>query len=162
MNNEFRILNESTINFKSNKIYIMLLKEFGEYGVEVASKNEGFGRKFAENKDKAIELFDALGEKLNDIKSFEQAKERLKSYFKIKDINEILFLLKSEDVVRSQVSIGDLYIYFKLKTKVKYDTKGDDHCLGAITIYTFFKNRRKAIGRFIGTRFGEDFVFEKL
>lgn len=162
MSDEFRILNESTISFKNNKLYVMLLKEFDEYGVEVATKNEGLGRKFTENKDKAIELFDAVADKLNTIKNFEKAEDKIKTYFTLKDINEIIFLLKSEDVVRSQVSIGDLYVSFKFRVKTKYDTKGDDYCLGAITIYIFFKNKRKPIGRFIGTYLGEDFIFERL
>jgi len=162
MSEEFRILNESTVSFKNNKLYIMLLREFGEYGVEVASKTEGLGRKFAEDKAKATELFDAVAEKLVNIKSFERAEEKIKSYFSLKDINEIIFLLKSEDVVRSQISIGDLCVYFRFKAKSKYDTKGDEYCLGAITIYIFFGKKKKPIGRFIGTRFGDDFVFEKL
>lgn len=162
MNNDFRILNESTINFKDNKLYVMLLRELDAYGVEVASKNEGFGRKFANDKEGAVELFDAVAEKLSTVKNFELAKTKIKSCFALKDINEIIFLLKSEDVVRSQSSIGDLHIYFKFKTKAKYDTKGDEYCLGAITIYVFFKNKRKPIGRFIGTRFSDDFIFERL
>lgn len=162
MNNDFRILNESTIDFKNNKLYVMLLREFGEYGVEVASKTDGLGRKFAEDKDKATRLFEAVAEKLSKIKNFEKAETKIKSYFELKDINEIIFLLESEDVVRSQVSIGDLYVSFKLKVKSHYDKKGDEYCLGAITIYVFFKNKRKPIGRFIGTRFGDDFTFERL
>lgn len=162
MSEEFRILNESTISFKNNKLYVMLLKELGEYGVEVASKSEGFGRKFAEDKAKATELFEAVADKLSRIKNFELAERKIKSYLSLKDVNEIIFLLQSEDVVRTQVSIGDLYVSFKLRTKASYDTRGDDYCLGAITIYIFFGKKKKPIGRFIGTRFGDDFIFEKL
>ena len=160
--NDFYILDERTVNFKNNKLYVMLLKEFGEFGVEVASKSKGLGRKFAKDKDKASELFDAVADKLSHIKSFEQAETRIKSYFSLKDVNEIIFLLKSEDVVRSQTSIGDLSVYFRFKAKSKYDCKGDVNCLGAITIYVFFGKKKKPIGRFIGTRFGDDFIFERL
>ena len=162
MSGDFRILNEHTINFKKDKIYVMLLKELGNFGVEVTSKEKGYGRKFAEDKAKATELFDAIATKLSKIKTFELAEKKLKSYFSIKDINEVLFLLNSEDVVRSQASIGDLNVNFKLKTKPHYDTKGDAHSEGSVTLDVYFGKKRKPIGRFIGTRFGEDFIFERL
>ena len=160
--NDFNIINENTISFKNNKLYVMLLRELGVYGVEVASKTDGFGRKFAEDKEEATKLFEAIVEKLSNINNFEQAETKIKSYFSLKDINEIIFLLESEDVVRSQVSIGDLYASFKLKVKSHYDTKGDEYCLGYITIYVFFNNKRKPLGRFIGKRFSDNFVWETL
>lgn len=162
MGEDFRILNECTVAFKKDKLYVMLLRELGEFGVEVTSKNEGLGRKFAKDKTQANELFDAVSEKLLRTKGIDKAEKDVKSYFALKDLNEILFLLKSEDVVRSQISIGDLYVSFKFRTKTEYDTKGTGYCLGAITIYIYFNKRRKPIGRFIGTRFGEDFIFERL
>ncbi|HUU87999.1 MAG TPA: hypothetical protein VMX17_09620 [Candidatus Glassbacteria bacterium] len=162
MNNDFRILGENTISFKKDKLYVMLLRDSGEFGVEVTTKSEGLGRKLLESKEKAVELFDALSEKLLKEIDIAKAINSVKVYFKLKDINEVLFLLNSEDIVRSQNSIGDLYDLFKFKVKTKYDTKGDDYLLGSITIYIFFKNKTKPIGRFSGTRFGDDFIFERL
>jgi len=160
MNNDFRILNECTISFKKDKLYIMLLREFDEFGVEVASKTEGFGRKFAEDKIQATELFNAIVDKLATIKSFEKAKSEVKTCFAFKNINEINFLLNSEDVIRSQSSIGKLRVAFKFKVKAKLNYKGNEKNKGSITIYVYFS--KKPIGRFIGTHLGDDFIFERL
>lgn len=162
MSNDFRILNEITINFKSNKLYIMLLRELGMFGVEVASKSDGYGRKFTEDKIKATELFESIANKLKKTNNFDIAEEKIKSYFSLKDINEIMFLLKSEGIIRTQSSIGELYDSFKFKAKPKYNYKGDIKNKGFLTIYIFFRNKKKPIGRFIGERFGNEFIFERL
>ena len=162
MSEDFKILEERTIGFKNNKLYVMLLRELGEFGVEVASKTEGFGRKFAEDRTKATELFEAVADKLSTIKNFDKAEATIKDCFSLKDLNEIFFLLKSEDVVRSQASIGDLYDIFKFIVKPKFNYKGDKKSKGSLTIYISFGKKKKPIGRFIGTEYGDDFVFERL
>ena len=165
---DFRVVDEATFSFKKNKLYVMLLREYGEFAVEVANKTEGFGRKFAEDKVMAVSLFDAIIDRLSSINTIEKAETTIKNCFSLKNINEIIFLLKSEDVVRTQVSIGDLYDSFKFKVKAKTNYRGDKKSKGGITIYIYFNKNKKPIGRFIGTDYignkngGKDFIFERL
>ncbi len=118
---EFRILNENTFSLKGNKLYVMLLRENGNFGVEVVDRHKTFGRKFAEDKQEADALFEIITQKISLCKSLEEAEQMIESSFKRKNTKETLFLLLVKDAKLSQEDFGKLVAKFKLKVKPKYN-----------------------------------------
>lgn len=161
MNNDFRILKEQTFKFKDGKLYLMLLREDNRFAIEVVDKSKTFGRKFADNRKEAELLFDITINKIDSKKTLVEAELEIKNCFDRGDIRETMFLLLLKENKISQYEIGKMLIELKFTTKAKYNYLKEVKKAGAITISVFFDtNKNKPIGRFSGTRFGDDFVFE--
>lgn len=158
--NDFRILKESTFNMKGGKLYLMMLREEGRFGVEVVNRSETLGRQFGDDRPCAESMFDKLEEKLSKIQMLSEAETTIRGMLSLKP-NEFKFVLSSDDVVLSQAEVGRLMIKHKpTSVKTKYNQLFDAKKKGSITIYVFFG--KKPIGRFAGVRFGKNFKFEKL
>lgn len=162
MNNDFRILKENTFKFKGENLYLMLLRENNRFAIEVVDKSKTFGRKFAESRKEAEFLFDRTTIRLDSKKTLHDAEEVIKICFDRDDPKETTFLLSLEDREMSQFEIGVLVIKLKFTTKVKYGYLDKVKKKGAITIFVFFEDKSKPIGKFWGKRFGKDFQFELL
>ena len=162
MNNDFKVLLENTFKFKEGKLYLMLLHDNGAYAIEVVDRYKTFGRKYSNNRKEAELLFNTVINKLAPIKTLITAESLIKDSFGRTEIREIIFLLSLEDRNISQKEIGKLVIALKIKVKAKQNYLCAKRKKGAITIYVFFDIKKKAIGRFFGTRFSDDFKFEKL
>lgn len=157
---DFRILTEETFSYKGGKLYLMLLKDFDKFGVEVVDRAQTFGRKYTKDRKEAEYLFDIIKKRLNTYKHFDVAVCAIKRSFERNNLNETMFLLVAEERITSQTKIGRMVKKFKLNVVSKAGIYRDSRKKGAITIYVYFGG--KVFGRFYGTRFGEDFSFETL
>jgi hypothetical protein len=157
---EFRILKEETFSYKGGKLYLMLLKDFDKFGVEVVDRIQTFGRKYAKDRKEAEYLFDIITKRLNTYKDIDVATCAIKRCFARKNLNETMFLLVAEERITSQTKIGRMVKKFKLNVEAKVGYFRDSRKKGAITIYIYFGG--KVFGRFYGTRFSDDFSWEVL
>jgi hypothetical protein len=162
MNTDFKILNEETFNLKADKIYLMLLRDGVRFGVEVVDHEKTFGRIYAEDRIEADTLFDLITNRLSQYKYTLEAEIFLRKLFSLTKTNEMYFFLAVYGNKLSQVAIGRLIKKFGLRVTSKAGFLGNKKKAGAITINVFFESKGKSFGRFYGTRFGKDFLFESL
>jgi hypothetical protein len=155
MNTEFRILNENTFNLKGGKLYTMLLRDNGIFGVEVVDREKTYGRKMTENLKQAEFLFDSISDRLIKYKTFTDAVSAIERCFGLDSLNKTLFTLIMDDKIGSQADIVAMKGKFKFVTLPKF---GKDDSL----IVNIFEKRtdKKPYGVLIGTVKGDDFKFE--
>ena len=162
MTTEFRVLNENTFDYKNGKLYLILLRDADKFGVEVVDRAKTFGRKHFADLAQAKEVFELISKKLASSKTLDTAESLIKAALGKKNSLETIFILTVANKKLCQDSIGDLTNKFKFKVKSRYNLLGDEKKRGAITIHVFFGDKKKPTGRFKGTRFGSDFIFENL
>lgn len=155
MNTDFRILRENTFNLKGGKLYLMLLRDNGSFGVEVADRTKTFGRKMTVDRNQADFLFDSIEERLSRYTCIQDAEKAIETSFKFKSLNKLMFVLIMDDKICSQddiVNMGD---------NVKYYTRpqfGDNESL---TVYISEKKTdKKPFCVLTGTTKANDFKFE--
>lgn len=162
MNTDFRILSENTFNLKADKLHLMLLRENGNFGIEVVDHEKSFGRVFARDRTQADLLFELLEKRLDKSRYTLQAEIFLRTLFSLGSIDKMLFLLAVDGARISEAAIGRLVRKFKLSVRSRKDFIAGKKKRGAITIWVCFESRGKMFGRFSGTRLGKDFLFELL
>jgi hypothetical protein len=158
---DFRIMNEETFTFKDGKIYLMLLKDNGKFGIELADRTKAFGRIMCADRKHAEYLFKIITKSILKKKTLAKAEELIHLSLKRKSLPETVFLFLANSQVFSQDKIGVIVFDYNIKVKAVYDVIGEEKKKGGLTINVYFKSKRKPFGRFIGTRFGKDFIFEK-
>lgn len=161
--NDFRIILENTFKFKEGKLYLMLLREDGRFGVEVVNREKTFGRRFAKDKAEADLLFDLTSKKLYKYKKKDDAESALKRCFSLKSIDTLKFMLFVDDNTISQADIMEMRSSIEFRTRVKIDYRKNKKEENALTIYIYesFKHK-KPFGVLVGTREAKDLRFELL
>jgi hypothetical protein len=157
MNTDFRILRENTFNLKGGKLYLMLLRENGNYGVEVVDREKTFGRKMSKDRKEADFLFDTIEDRLARYKNLKEAEKAIESCFGFKSLDKLLFVLIMDDRISCQADI------VAMKGKVKFVTRPEFGDNDSLTVYIFEnKTDKKPYGVLKGTTKVNDFKFELL
>lgn len=133
----------------------MLLRENGNFGVEVADREKTFDRKMTKDRKEADLLFDSIEDRLARYKHLRDAEKAIETCFGFKSLDKLLFVLIMDDRISSQADIVAIKGRVKFVTRPKF---GDDD---ALTVY-IFENRadKKPYGVLKGTTRGDDFKFE--
>lgn len=162
MNNDFRILMEDTFEFKGGKLYLMLMRENSNFGVEVMNRTKTFGRKMAKDREEADLLYDFVSDKIKKYKTITDAEDAIKRCFVFKSVDKLLFILMADDNVISQNDIVSLKDKVNLKTRVKINYLKNKKKKDALTVYVFLGSDKKAFGVLTGTLEAKDLKFELL
>ncbi len=157
---DFRIIQENTLNYKGNRLFVMMLRDGDKFGVEVVDKTKTFGRKYTENRKEAEKLFDVLSSRLKRCDDLAIAEKAIKMSFERMVFKEIVFLLTVGDKMFTQKECGRMVAEFKLSVLPFYNVLLDEEKQGALTVEFWFEKGGASIGRYAGTRFSNDFKFE--
>lgn len=161
--NDFRVLLETTFNYKGGKLYLMLLRDSGRFAVEVVNKSKTFGRKFAKDRNEADDIFGLTSEKLSKYTSLLDAESSIKRCFSVKSMTKLKFLLTVDDNVITLSDIVSLRKKIDFRTRVKINYKRNAKEDNALTVYVYESRRhKKPWGLFVGTREAKDLKFELL
>ena len=155
MTNDFRVIRENTFNLKGGKLYVMVLRDNGKYGVEVVDREKTFGRKMTDTNKEADLLFDSIVSRLNKYTVIKDAELAIKRCFKFKSINKILFVLVMDNKISSQADIVSIGDKVKFVTKVKFN-----RIKGLITINVFeSRDEKKPFATLTGKDNGKSLIF---
>ena len=153
---DFRILEESTFNLKGGKLYLMLLRENGKFGIEVVNREKTFGRKYTDSQKKANLLFDIITNKLSVYTTLADAENCVIRCFSLKSVNKLMFILTADGKETTQGDIQKLreegIIEFKMDVQFGFlkDKKKKD----AISIYISETRHSKPYGVLFGMNDG--------
>lgn len=163
MNTDFKIFREETFSFKGGKMYLMLLCEDGNFGVEVVNREKTFGRKNTKNRAEADFLFETISDKLLKYKVLAEAENAIVRCFEMNSINKLLFVLIAEDSITTQADIVVIHGKFEFITRPKFGYVKKKKELNGLTIY-LYENRsdKKPYGLLYGSTNANDFKFEFL
>lgn len=152
---EFRILRENTFSLKGGKLYLMLLRENGIFGVEVADRAKTFGRKMAKDRKGADFLFDSIEERLSRYDNVKDAEKAIENCFGFKSLDKLMFVLVMDDRICSQSDI------VAIKGKIKFITRPEFGENDSLEVF-ISENRtdKKPYAVLKGTTKGDDFKFE--
>lgn len=163
MNTDFRILSENTFNLKGGKLYVMLLRDNGNYGVEVVDREKTFGRKMTETRKQAEFLFDSISDRLNRYKCLKDAVNAIERCFALDSVDKVLFTLIMDDRVSAQADIVSMKGKVKFISQPLFNVKKDVKEKGALTVYIYEKRTdKKPYAVLVGTIKVNDFKFELL
>jgi len=159
--NDFRVILESTFKFKEEKLYLMLLRENGMFGVELVDRKKTFGRKYTKDRKQADLLFDEISNRLSEFKSLHLAEEFIKDSFKTKSIDKLLFIIMANGKTITQNDIVKMKDKVNFNLKLKFDFERKVKKKDALTIYVYEKRLdKKPFGVMVGTTNGDDLKFE--
>ena len=162
MSNEFRILLEETFSFKGGKLYLMLLRENENFGVEVVDRDKTFGRKYTEDRKKADFLFETISNRLSAADKLSEAEKIVINAFTHQSIDKTIFTLTMYNRVCSQsdvVSLKKNKVNFHTRLQFGYRKKVKDK--ESVTIYVY-ENRtdKKPFGILYGGLEAINLIFE--
>lgn len=160
MGEDFRILSETTVNFKGEKLYIMLLRESDKFGVEVVDKEKTFGRKYANNRKEAEFLFEVISTKLSSYRKIKLAEKAIIESFKLKAVDKTILFLYAYEKTLSRNLIKKMARKLKFKIRIIEGLYEGNKIEGVITINVYFNEENKVFGKFVGTLLDKDFIFE--
>jgi Glu-tRNA(Gln) amidotransferase subunit E-like FAD-binding protein len=161
MSTEFNILTENTFGFKGGKLYVMLLRDNGSYGVEVVDRAKTFGRKMADSREQAEFLFKSICDRLSNYKTIEDAVDAITKAFTFESVDKVLFVIIMDDKVCSQDDIVSIRDVIKFRTLLKFGYKKKVKEEDALTIYIYEKRTdKKPYAILVGTTKGSDFKLE--
>jgi len=163
MNTDFRILSENTFNLKGGKLYVMLLRDNDNYGVEVVDREKTFGRKMTESRKQAEFLFDSVTERLSRYKNLKDAVFAIEKCFAFKSLDKLLFVLIMDDKVCSQADIVAMKGKFKFKTRLKFGYNKNVKDKDSLTVYIYEnQTAKKPYGVLFGSADSKNMKFELL
>lgn len=163
MNTDFKIINENTFSFKGGKLYLMLLYENGEFGVEVVDHTKTFGRKIAKDYKSADFLFESVANRLSQYKCLEDAENAIIKCFAFDSLDKLLFVLIMDDRISSQADIVSIKNKFNFIINLKFGYKKKVKNSNYITIYVYEKiTDKKPYGLLYGSSMANDMKFELL
>lgn len=157
MNNDFRVIRENTFNLKGGKLYLMLLRDNGVFGVEVVDREKTFGRQMTNTRKEADFLFDSIVDRLDKFTSIKDAENAIKRCFKVKSTDKMMFVLIMDNKVSSQTDIVAIRDKIKFVTKVKFNREK-----GLMTIHVSENRTEKPFATLKGTDDGKNLIFELL
>lgn len=156
MNTNFKILRDETFDYKNRKrFFLMLIKEFDRYAIEIVTEEKSYGRKFLKDKAEAEDVFEFLETILGTAEDYELLLNTLNSFKVLRGANEIKFIFTVYNKKYTQAQIGALINKFSL------NLNGSVTPSKKMTIKVTFTGSRVSFGKFMGTFLKKDFIFKK-
>lgn len=163
MNTDFRIIKENTFSLKGGKLYTMLLRENGVFGVEVVDRTKTFGRKFAKTFEDAEFLFDSIAERIAQYKDLTDAENAIARCFAFKSLDKLLFVLIMDDRLSSQADIVAIKGKFKFRTRLKFGYRKKVKDIDSLTIYIYdTETSKRPYAVMYGAADAQKLIFELL
>jgi hypothetical protein len=163
MDTDFKVINENTFSFKDGELYVMLLRENGEFGVEVVDREKTFGRKITQDYKTADFLFESVINRLSQYKCLEDAENAIMKCFAFDSLDKLLFVLIMDDRISSQSDIVSIESKFNFIIRLKFGYRKKIKNKNSITIYVYEKiTDKKPYALLYGSDMANDMRFELL
>ena len=160
MSNDFKILRDEAFVLKGGTIYLMLLKDFDNFGVEVVNRKNTFGRKTTKDRKEAEAMFDELAIRLSEFKKISDAETFIKTCFDINSLEKFKFATMALDKIITQKDIVSMTEKINFRTLLRFNYNKKKKEDGALTVYLYIKGEKKAFGLLVGTTKADDLKFE--
>jgi hypothetical protein len=157
---EFKIIEEATLSFiEGDKLYLMLIKDNGNYFIEVDSKTSCIGKRQVRSRKEGEVVFEQMEKRLCCYFDVWSAFEMLDFAFAMETIREHMFLVNN---LNREVSFNEIWKfkrqYMCQTTPVITDLIYED-CSYNKTIYITFPGRKEPLGYFKAPDEDSNFTF---
>lgn len=160
MSNDFKILRDEAFVLKGGTLYLMLLKDFDNFGVEVVNNKKTFGRKITKDRAEAEAMFDDLAGRLAEFAKISEAELFVSTCYAVNSIEKFKFVILVLDKVTTQADIVSMVSRIKFRTMIRFNYNKNKKETNALTVYVYIKGERKAFGLLVGTKTAKDLKFE--
>lgn len=123
--NNFKIVKEQEHQHTERNLYVVLFKQDGSYGLDIANSGATLGRAILETKDQAEYLFNRFNDLIADLKHYVNSCHLCLAAFSYKTFKEMVLFLHA---IHKIVDKGEMYslIYMLGMNKEEYRNENTD------------------------------------